>query len=60
MCILSDVSLKGLFLTSTSSPLSNPVFAINGARSEMRLPKRYSVVRLVKLDSDAMFVMLLL
>ena len=60
MCVLIDVALKGLLLTSISSPLPNPVFATSGARSEILLLSRNSASRLVKLDSGATSDMLLL
>ena len=54
MCVLSDVALKGLFFTSISSPLPNPVFATKGERSETLFLERYRFVRLVKLESADM------
>ena len=36
MCVLIDVALNGLFLTSTSSPLPNPVLATKGAMFEKK------------------------
>ena len=42
---MSDVSLRGLFNTSTSSSLPNPVFDTKGARSEMALLLRYRSLR---------------
>ena len=48
MCVLIDVVLSGLLLKSTLSSLPNPVFATNGAMSEMLLEARYSHFRLVK------------
>ena len=54
MCVLSDVALKGLFLTSISSPLPNPVFATKGERSETLFLERYRFVKLVKPDSADM------
>ena len=52
MCVLSDVVLNGLLLTSTESPLPNPVFSTNGEISEMLLSLRYTPPSLVKPDSD--------
>ena len=59
MCVLSDVVLNGLLLTSTESPLPNPVFSTNGEISEMLLSLRYTPPRLVKPDSDEISEMLL-
>ena len=54
MCVLSDVVLSGLSLTSTKSPLPNPMFATNGERSKMMLVERYSLLRLVITDNAEM------
>ena len=51
MCVLSDVALSGLFCTSTPSLSRNPLFATNGARSEMLLRRRYRYFRRLKPDS---------
>ena len=51
MWVLIDVTLSGLFLTSTASPSPNPIFATKGERSETLFLERYRSVRLVKLDS---------
>ena len=59
MCVSREVALSGLLLTSTLSPLPNPVFATNGAMSEMLFWRSHSTVRLVKEDSDDMSEMLL-
>ena len=60
MCVLIDVALSRLFLTSTRSPSPNPVFATSGERSEMLLLSRYSLSRLVNPDSADTFEMLFL
>jgi len=54
MCVLSDVVLSGFPLKSTLSSLPNPMFATNGARSEMVLVSSRSRSRLVKPDSGEM------
>jgi hypothetical protein len=59
MCVLSDVVLNGLLLTSTVSPLPNPVFSTNGEISEMLLLSRNSNLSLVKPDSDEIFEIVL-
>ena len=60
MCVLSDVVLNGLLLTSTVSRLPpNPVFLINGEISEMLLLSRSSFSSLVKPDSDEIFEIVL-
>ena len=59
MCMLIDVALKGLFLTSTQSPSPNPVFATSGARSEMLLSLSSKPFRLIKLDIGVTFDILL-
>ena len=46
MCVLSDVTLSGLFLTSNIT-LPNSVFVTRGAMSEMALVLRLSVSKLV-------------
>ena len=60
MCVLSDVVLNGLLLTSTSSSLPNPVFSTNGEISEMLLLSRNSNLSLAKPDSDEITEILLL
>lgn len=59
MCMLIDVALKGLFLTSTQSPSPNPAFATSGARSEMLLSLSSKPFRLIKLDIGVISAMLL-